>query len=82
MTCKPIDASISGMSIREYAAIRLKVPMSGDKDIDEMIFLSLRDDMVQMHCATGINLEPAIQYAIEAIQAMYPNKGANTDETS
>ena len=75
MTCKPIDTSTVGMSIREYAAIRLKVPMSGDKDIDEMIMLSLRDDMVQMHCANRINHASAIEYANETVHAMYPTKG-------
>ena len=34
-----------GMSLREYAAIKLKVPESGTDWLDDMIRKSLRDDM-------------------------------------
>jgi hypothetical protein len=34
-----------GMSLRQYAAIRLKVPMSGDADIDAMIRESRRAEL-------------------------------------
>ena len=35
----------SGMTLRQYAAIKLRVPNSGTDWLDEMIFASLRDDL-------------------------------------
>lgn len=37
-----------GLTIRQYAAIKLKVPDSGDKWLDEMIERSRRDDVAAM----------------------------------
>lgn len=34
-----------GMSLRQYAAIKLRVPNSGTDWLDEMILTSLRDDL-------------------------------------
>lgn len=34
-----------GMSLRQYAAIKLRVPNSGTEWLDEMICTSLRDDL-------------------------------------
>lgn len=34
-----------GMTLRQYAAIKLRVPNSGTDWLDEMIFASLRDDL-------------------------------------
>ena len=45
-----------GMSLRQYAAIKLKVPDSGTDWLDEMINQSLRDDfaakVMQAHAAS------------------------------
>ena len=35
----------SGMTLRQYAAIHLKVPNSGDEWLDEMIAASVRNDL-------------------------------------
>lgn len=39
--CRP---AYEGMTLRQYAAIKLKVPESGNDWLDEMIEKSLRDD--------------------------------------
>ena len=48
------------MTCREYAAIKLKVPDSGDIDLDEMIRKSLRNDFAKV-CLQGymVGLKPA-----------------------
>lgn len=45
----------TGLSIRQYAAIKLKVPNSGTDWLDEMIRQSLRDDFAAkaMQCFLG-----------------------------
>jgi len=40
----PHRTDITGMTLREYAAIKLKVPNSGTDWLDDMIRQSLRDD--------------------------------------
>ena len=40
----PTKVYHSGMTLRQYAAIKLKVPDSGDDWLDDMIRKSLRDD--------------------------------------
>jgi len=39
------DPKQSGMTLRQYAAIKLRVPNSGTDWLDEMIRTSLRDDL-------------------------------------
>lgn len=39
------DPQYQGMTIRQYAAIKLKVPNSGTDWLDEMILESLRNDL-------------------------------------
>jgi hypothetical protein len=41
------DLDDSGMTLSQYAAIHLKVPRSGDKDIDDMILESRRLDFAE-----------------------------------
>jgi hypothetical protein len=36
---------LAGMTLRQYAAIHLKVPNSGDEWLDEMIAASVRNDL-------------------------------------
>lgn len=47
----------SGMTLRQYAAIKLKVPDSGTNWLDDMILKSLRDDFaakaMQGFCASA-----------------------------
>ncbi len=45
--CNLVDDSLhlEGMTLREYAAIRLKVPDSGNPELDKMIRASLRNDL-------------------------------------
>ncbi len=43
---EPIEGySHQGMTLREYAAIHLKVPDSGDPELDKMILRGLRNDL-------------------------------------
>jgi hypothetical protein len=42
------DCSDPGMTLKQYAAIRLKVPRSGDPEIDGMIRESRRMDFAKM----------------------------------
>tara|TARA_R110002126_G_scaffold127564_4_gene269831 strand:- start:3444 stop:3719 length:276 start_codon:yes stop_codon:yes gene_type:complete len=44
----PHRTDITGMSLREYAAIKLKVPNSGTDWLDDMIRQSLKDDFAAM----------------------------------
>lgn len=39
-----IDHSVAGMDLRQYAAIKLKVPDSGEDWLDAMILAALRND--------------------------------------
>ncbi len=39
------DMRYGGMTLRQYAAIKLRVPNSGTDWLDEMILTSLRDDL-------------------------------------
>jgi hypothetical protein len=41
-----IESGVSGMTLKQYAAIHLKVPRSGDPEIDGMIRESVRKDFV------------------------------------
>jgi hypothetical protein len=43
--CTDYVLTSSGMTLRQYAAIHLKVPRSGDADIDAMIRDSLRAEL-------------------------------------
>lgn len=45
-------AGAEGMTLRQYAAIKLKVPDSGTDWLDEMIRQSLRDDLTRHARAT------------------------------
>ena len=53
----------SGMTLRQYAAIKLKVPYSGTDWLDDMITKSLRDDIaakaMQGICASGPEIPDA-----------------------
>jgi hypothetical protein len=68
------DLRDSGMTLPQYAAIHLKVPMSGDPEIDKMIRESRRLDFAGL-ATTGIvpvgrNPKEAIEYAREIADAL------------
>lgn len=42
------DHDFAGMTLRQYAAIKLRVPNSGTDWLDEMIRESLRDEMAKV----------------------------------
>ena len=75
-----------GMTLRDYAAIKLKVPDSGKKWLDDMILESLRNDLAAKamegnisSCSPGgtLNLPVAANWAHEASDAMLAaRKGA------
>lgn len=48
-----IDRSYAGMSMRQYAAIKLKMPNSGTEWLDDMILASLRNDFAAK-CAAAL----------------------------
>jgi hypothetical protein len=50
----------SGMSLRQYAAIKLKVPDSGIDWLDAMILKSLRDDFA----LANVSLDTHYAYAV------------------
>lgn len=43
----PAEANWCGATLRQYAAIKLKVPESGTEWLDEMILKSRRDDIAE-----------------------------------
>jgi len=53
----PTHFSSSGMTLRQYAAIKLRVPNSGTDWLDDMIVASIRNDFaskaMQSHIAIG-----------------------------
>ncbi|MDE3021934.1 MAG: hypothetical protein KGI54_08750 [Pseudomonadota bacterium] len=48
-------SAFHGLSLRQYAAIKLKVPDSGTDWLDEMITNSLRDDFAAKAMQTYLN---------------------------
>lgn len=59
-----------GMSLRQYAAIRLRVPNSGTPWLDEMIITRLRDDL-----AAKAMLEKGFERAYVMADAMLAARG-------
>lgn len=61
-----------GMTLRQYAAIKLKAPGSGTDWLDEMISKSFRDELaakVMQGIYAGGNLDESDSCAMVAIQA-------------
>jgi hypothetical protein len=59
----PHRTDITGMTLRQYAAIKLKVPNSGTDWLDDMIRQSLKDDfaahaMSNVPDQTAYNMKP------------------------
>lgn len=57
ITPERVETCKDGMTLRQYAAIKLRVPKSGDEWLDDMILDSLRDELaakaMQGICASG-----------------------------
>lgn len=78
----PNDSAVSnkqGMTLRQYAAIKLRVPKSGDEWLDDMILDSLRDELaakaipsiIEKLCLEGIYREEVPGDSISVAQAAY-----------
>ncbi len=67
-----------GMTLREYAAIRLKVPDSGNPELDKMIRESLRNDLAAKVMQGAIDVvggEALTKYAYKVADAMLAESG-------
>ena len=74
-----------GMSLRQYAAIELRVPNSGTDWLDEMIRTSLRDDLAakamqgmagsHAYCERGWDQKDLVGQAYELADAMLAARG-------
>lgn len=58
------------MTIREYAAIYLKVPDSGNEALDAMIRRARRDDLAQA-IVQGLAADPSIHNLVDCDTAAY-----------
>jgi hypothetical protein len=71
-----LHAPQDGMTLREYAAIKLKVPNSGTDWLDEMIRKSLRDEFAakalqgMIAAAENYQTHELAQYAYDIADAM------------
>jgi hypothetical protein len=63
---KIFDGGESGMTLRQYAAIKLKVPDSGTEWLDKLIEQSLRDDFAAKAMPSCINNESILNAATKA----------------
>ena len=74
-----------GMTLRQYAAIKLRVPNSGTDWLDEMIRTSLRDDLAAKamqgmagshgYCERGWDQKDLAGQAYELADAMFATRG-------
>jgi hypothetical protein len=69
----PHRTDMTGMTMQQYAAIKLKVPDSGTDWLDEMIRQSLRDDFAakaMLRTSVGSSYEQLAKTAYEIADAM------------
>lgn len=61
-----------GMTLREYAAIHLKVPSSGNEELDALIWESMRNDLAAkaMQAYIKTNAEPNTTHNSELVTAL------------
>jgi hypothetical protein len=73
------ETNSRGMTLRQYAAIKLKVPSSGNEELDDMICASLRNDfaakampeiLAQMDVGNGKELTNSAWIAYQMADAM------------
>lgn len=67
-----LDTAVQGLTVREHAAIHLKVPMSGNDELDAMILASQRDELYHLLCANGMQGATAFCFAKEAVASLHP----------
>lgn len=80
-----LDLGDPGMTLRQYAAIKLRVPNSGTDWLDEMIRTSLRDDLAakamqgmagsHAYCERGWDQKDLVGQAYELADAMLASRG-------
>lgn len=78
-----------GMTLRQYAAIKLRVPNSGTDWLDEMILASLRDELAakalqgmagsHAYCERGWDQKDLVGQAYELADAMLAARGERND---
>ena len=61
----------SGMTLRQYAAIHLKVPNSGDEWLDEMIAASARNDLAAKVLQVALAGRPESSTAEQLVKLTY-----------
>jgi len=79
------DMRYGGMTLRQYAAIKLRVPNSGADWLDEMIRTSLRDEFAAKamqgmagshgYCERGWDQKDLAGQAYELADAMFATRG-------
>ena len=79
------DMRYGGMTLRQYAAIKLRVPNSGTDWLDEMIRTSLRDEFAAKamqgmagshgYCERGWDQKDLAGQAYELADAMFATRG-------
>lgn len=76
-----------GMTRREYAAIKLRVPLSGNAELDSMIRVSRRADLASqalvamLGCSdTSGTADAFAQSAVRAVDALFAALGPNSKE--
>jgi hypothetical protein len=58
-----------GMTLREYAAIQLKVPSSGNEELDALIWESMRNDLAAKAMpAVWSNIDPEMPFDVAVTQ--------------
>ena len=60
---------VQGMNLREYAAIHLKVPSSGNEELDALIWESMRNDLAAKAMpAVWSNIDPEMPFDVAVTQ--------------
>jgi hypothetical protein len=67
----PTDRYEPGMTMRQYAAIHLKVPNSGDEWLDEMIAASARNDLAAKVLQVALAGRPESSTAEQLVKLTY-----------
>jgi hypothetical protein len=62
---------LAGMTLRQYAAIHLKVPNSGDDWLDEMIATSVRNDLAAKVLQVALAGRPESSTAEQLVKLTY-----------
>lgn len=74
------DEDFNGMSLRQYAAIKLRVPDSGTDWLDDMIRQSLRTDLAAKAMRALITEPPWLQGAPATVNMLSEGMECSTEE--